>query len=199
MRLAGKTLAAETGPSDAEAILQVLAGRRDPFRHIVRRYHRRLYYYAARKMTDDAEAEDLVQKTFVTAFHRLRDFDVRQPLLPWLRGILLNHCRHVWREREREARLRGELLEARRAELELAVPAESGDDRREDALRGCMEGLSPDEREAIRLRFVEELPLEPIGERLGRSGEGVRQFLFRLRVRLNDCVKKKLAVQEGSP
>ena len=44
------------------------------------------------------------------------------------------------------------------------------------------------------MRFVEELSLEEIGVSLQRSAEAARLFLFRIRARLNQCVKKKIAL-----
>lgn len=185
---------------DHRAVEAVLAGDREAYRHVMRRYHRRLYYYVLGKAADDGEAEDIVQRTFVSAFHRLRDFDPAQSLLAWLRGIALNHCRNDLKIAVRQARLKNRLLDARRLELQergLDEPAEATEQRLL-ALRKCVKGLSDEERKAVELRFVEELPFSSIGEALARNGEAARLFLFRLRQRLADCVRKRLALGEGT-
>ena len=186
---------------DIECITQVLAGRRDAFEHIVRSYHRRLYYYVAGKVTAGGEAEDIVQKTFVTAFHSLMAFDQDKPLIDWLRGIALNHCRNEWKQHARRARLKDRLLEARRAELQLGLleQPDAGDETRLAALRQCLERLDEPEQKAIHLRFVEELPLRSIGETTGKTSEATRLYLFRIRTRLADCVKRRLASAEAHP
>ncbi|MCC6670826.1 MAG: sigma-70 family RNA polymerase sigma factor [Planctomycetes bacterium] len=51
-----------------------------------------------------AEAEDLVQSTFLTAIERARDFDPRRPLFPWLVGILTHHARNARRRAATAAR-----------------------------------------------------------------------------------------------
>lgn len=184
---------------DPRAIEAVLAGDREAYGHVMRRYHRRLYYYVLGKVADDGEAEDIVQRTFVTAFHRLRDFDPAQPMLAWLRGIALNHCRNDLKIAVRQARLKSRLLDARRMEFQeswLDEPAEDAE-QRILALRKCVKGLSDEERRAVELRFVEELPFESIGDALARNGEAARLFLFRLRQRLADCVRKRLALGEA--
>jgi hypothetical protein len=43
-------------------------------------------------------------------------------------------------------------------------------------------------------RFVQELPLAAIGAQLGRGAEAARLFLYRIRQRLADCVKKRLSI-----
>ncbi len=183
---------------DTEAVARVASGDRDAFASVVHRYHRRLYYYVIGKTADYGEAEDIVQKTFVTAFRRLAEYDPRQPLLAWLRGIALNHCRNELRAACRQARLRERLLEARRAELALGMleEPEARDERRVGALRKCVESLGEREQKALELRFVEEAPLPSIGEALSRSAEAARLLLFRVRQRLAACVKKRLALEE---
>ncbi len=184
---------------DQDAVRAVLGGDREAYAHVVRRYHRRLYYFVVGRVVDDAEAEDVVQRTFVSAFGRLREFDPARPLLAWLRGIALNHCRNDLRAACRQARLKNRLVEARRLELQEAwmEEPEELDEARVLALRKCVKTLSDEERAALRLRFVEERPLKDIGAALARNAEAARLFLFRLRQRLADCVRRRLAPGEG--
>jgi RNA polymerase sigma factor (sigma-70 family) len=148
------------------------------------------------KVTDSREVEDIVQKTFVSAFYNLVAFEPDEPLFPWLRGIALNHCRNAWRQTVRRARLKDRLLEVKRAELQLDLLDRPNldEDRRYVALRQWLEGLSEPEQKAVQLRFVEELPLQAIGQALGKSGEAARLVLFRIRARLAECVKRRLSL-----
>lgn len=186
---------------DNEWITQVLGGDREAFGLIVRAYHRRLYYYVVGKVADGAEAEDIVQKTFVSAFASLMAYDQQRPLLDWLRGIALNHCRNEWRQQARRARLQERLLETRRAEwhLELLDGPDADDVQRLAALRLCLERLDAPEQKAVHLRFVEEQPLQAIGAAVGKTGEAARLYLFRIRTRLAECVKRRLALGEALP
>jgi RNA polymerase sigma-70 factor (ECF subfamily) len=181
---------------DADCVAAVLRGDGEAFAHLVRRYHRRLYFCVVGKITDSSEAEDIVQKTFVSAFHNLVAFDPGEPLFPWLRGIALNHCRNAWRQAARRARLKDRLLEAKRAELQLGLldQPDPGEEHRHVALRQCLEGLSEPEQKAVQLRFVEELSLREIGQSLGKTAEAARLFLFRIRTRLAECVKRRLSL-----
>ena len=180
---------------DSEIISAVQAGDRDAFGALVERYQRTLYYFVVGKVADDTDAKDIVQKTFVGAFQNLAEFRLDESFFAWLKGIALNHCRNEWRRYQSQARLAGCLLEEKRAELELASFDARADDseRRMAALRQCLEQLSPHEQTVVELRFVEELPLAAIGERLGRGAEAARLFLYRIRQRLADCVKKRVS------
>lgn len=182
---------------DPDIIAAVRAGDKDAFGALVERYQRTLYYFVVGKVVDDTEAKDIVQKTFVAAFQKLAEFRVDASFFAWLKGIALNHCRNEWRRHQSQARLAGGLLEEKRAELELASFDSRPDDgeRRLAALRQCLEQLSAHEQKVVEWRFVQELPLVSIGEQLGRGAEAARLFLYRVRQRLADCVKKRLSVE----
>jgi RNA polymerase sigma-70 factor (ECF subfamily) len=186
--------------NDLQAIREVVAGNSVAFEHIVRGYQRRLCLFVGGKLPA-SEVEDVVQKTFVTAFRNLHAYDPRQPLYPWLRAIALNHCRNEWKQSERRARLLARVLEERRADLQLGgvQNPDALDEGRVAALRECLQTLSATERQALHLRFVEEMSLQEIGDRLGRSSEAARLFLFRVRARLGKCVQQKLAEQDRPP
>jgi RNA polymerase sigma-70 factor (ECF subfamily) len=184
---------------DSEIIAAVRAGDQDAFGALVERYQRTLYYFVVGKVADDTEAKDIVQKSFVAAFQNLADFRVTESFFAWLKGIALNHCRNEWRRCQSQARLARRLLEEKRAELELASFDAHPDDseQRLAALRKCLQQLGPQELTAIEMRFVQELPLAAIGEQMGRGAEAARLFLYRIRQRLANCVKKQLSLQNS--
>ncbi len=184
---------------DAECVAAVLNGAREAFAHIVRCYHQRLYFCVVGKVSDASEAEEIVQKTFVSAFQSLVAFDPAQPLFPWLRGIAVNHCRDAWKHAARQANLKMRLLAAKRAELQLGLldGLKPDEERRLVALRKCLEGLSEPEQKAIQMRYVDELPLSTVGQGLGKTSEAARLFLYRIRARLAECIERRLALSEA--
>src|SRR5690349_5613552 len=109
---------------DQVAIAETLAGDKEAYGFLVRNYHRNLYYYVVGKVPVESEAEDIVQRAFVTAYNKLSDYDFGQPFPAWLRGIALNHCRDLWKHHQRQSALKDRLVEARRAELNLQWLAE---------------------------------------------------------------------------
>jgi RNA polymerase sigma factor (sigma-70 family) len=181
---------------DAEIIARVLGGQQEAFGVLVERYQRQLYYFVIGKVVEDTEAKDIVQKSFVSAYQNLRSFQPGGSLFAWLKGIALNHCRNEWRRYHHQSTMKERLLEARRAELELAWLEERHQegDGRVSALQECMQQLTAEEQTLLELRFVQELPLQNIGGRLGRGSEAVRLWLYRVRQRLANCVRRKLSL-----
>ena len=183
---------------DNEAIRETLTGNKEAFGHLVRRYHRALYYFVVGKVPLDGEAEDIVQKTFVTAYNKLSEYRTDASFLAWLRGIAVNQCRNQWKQHQRQSELKGRLIEVRRAELQMRELSENDSEpARISALRMCMETLSDHDQKVVHLRFMQQQPLEAIARDLNRTSEAVRLLLYRIRSRLSTCVKRRLVSQEA--
>lgn len=118
---------------------------------------------------DPAEAEDLVQLTFVTAIERAKDFETGARVLPWLLGILARHAKAQNRRGARRPdplRLhvrRGEEPDARAEEVEL-------DRHVERALRSVPESYRP----VLVLRLRHGLSAGEIADALGQPTGTVR-------------------------
>ena len=67
-------------PSDPEVVARVLSGDTSSFELLMRRYNQRLFRLARSVLKDDAEAEDVVQETYVRAYAALSTFEHRSAL-----------------------------------------------------------------------------------------------------------------------
>ena len=74
--------AAHAEPSDAALVERVRAGDEAAVRALVRRHNRRLFRAARGILRDDAEAEDVVQETYVRAFINLSPVSYTHLTLP---------------------------------------------------------------------------------------------------------------------
>ena len=93
---------------------------------------------------DRHTAEDLVQSTFLAAMEDGGAWDAKQPLLPWLLGILVNRARDGRRKEQRQLDPERALL------LEPPDPAWQADLREFDqALRGALAEVPSPYREAL--------------------------------------------------
>ena len=75
--------------TDEEVVAQTLAGDTNAFEVIVRRHGKRLFAVAVSVLRDEAEAEDVVQDTYVSAFEHLHQFAGRARFSTWLARIAL--------------------------------------------------------------------------------------------------------------
>jgi RNA polymerase sigma-70 factor (ECF subfamily) len=78
--------------ADEEVVSRVLAGDHGLFEVLMRRYNQRLYRTARAIVRDSAEAEDVMQETYVRAFAALGQFEGRAQWSTWVTRIAVNEA-----------------------------------------------------------------------------------------------------------
>ena len=142
--------------TDADIVGRVLAGDVDAFAHIVARYFSRCRRYASRVLANEADADDVVQETFVRAYDALGRYQEQNRFGAWLFTILVTECRGALSRRHRRERIFvADPALVAQAESPSKVEAEL-----RDAMEHALERLEPLLREAFLLRHVEELSYE---------------------------------------
>jgi RNA polymerase sigma-70 factor (ECF subfamily) len=76
--------------SDDLILARVIGGDLEAYEGIMRHHNQRLYRIARSIVTDDAEAADVVQETFIAAFERLHELKDPAALPAWLARITRN-------------------------------------------------------------------------------------------------------------
>jgi RNA polymerase sigma factor (sigma-70 family) len=135
----------------------------------------RLLSLALHLAGNPADAEDLLQSTFVQAMQKAASFDARQPLLPWLCGILAGEAKNL---RRREDRRRSEPLPDLAGDGTGPLAAS---ERSElvAALRQHVEQLPGEQRQVLLLQLQHGLTPAEIAEALGAAPGTVRMRLHR--------------------
>jgi len=75
---------------DAELAKRVVAGDREAFRVLVKRYNQTLYRAARSVLRNEAEAEDAVQDAYLLAYRAMGKFRGDAKLSTWLVRIVVN-------------------------------------------------------------------------------------------------------------
>ena len=97
--------------ADAYLIEAVQCGDQDAWRDIIHRYEGRLISFARRMLAQPAEAEDLVQETFLGLMRSLPNYDKRRSLETYLFAILRNKLSDHFRKQRGGQRQSLESLE----------------------------------------------------------------------------------------
>ncbi|HEY0852097.1 MAG TPA: RNA polymerase sigma factor [Bradyrhizobium sp.] len=199
---------APSGPDDAEMVRRALGRDETAVRTIMQANNRRLYRLARGILRNDAEAEDVVQDTYVRAFTHLDQFRGDSSLSTWLSRIAMN---------EALGRLRRQRPGVEWSELEKSVPqaqiipfplASSDDPEKSMAqreIRDVVEHAIDELPEPFRLvfitRVIEGMNVEETAEILGLKPETVKTRLHRARNLLRDNVERKIGpvVMEAFP
>ncbi len=146
--------------------------------------------YLRRSGFASADADDLLQETFLRAFRSLRTFDPDKGRFgTWLSTIARNVARRHW------ARRRSESFDPELAEEMLADPADDGDpaERAEivAAVQACVAQLPPELATLIRLRYVDGRTTRGVAEVCGLPESTVRLHLQRAQGLLAGCLRAK--------
>jgi RNA polymerase sigma-70 factor (ECF subfamily) len=165
---------------DADLVKRVRAGDDDAFRVLVERHSRPVYRAAYRITSNAADADDVVQETFLRAYRALPNFDARAAFPTWLHRIAVNCALDlIDARRRREGRIdAGE-------DLALVPSNAAAPDRvalgaeMQRAVDAAMNALTGNERTAFVLRHFEGMPLEEIGQILGTRLNATKNTVFR--------------------
>ncbi len=148
--------------------------------------HQAVYAYFRARGVSPAEAEDLVQETFLRFCQALDRFEKDRNARAFLLGIAKN----LLRERARRVRRRGEISWT---DICLEVESQAGPCPLEQAelaqrLQECLQQLTPAARDALRWHYREQEPLERISRRLRRTVGAVKLLMYRARRALKKCL-----------
>jgi RNA polymerase sigma-70 factor (ECF subfamily) len=183
-------------PGDERAVTRFLAGDVTGFEMIVRQYSEMVFCLAAR-LVGPAEAEDVVQETFLRAYRALDRFRGESSLKTWLYAIALNRVRvrqgTLARFRKLFTRL-GKTDPENENELYFADPPDPSASPEEDAmtaerrrmLRDAMRALPEEFRTAVLLRDLDGLSYTEIADALKVPIGTVRSRIARGRALLKE-------------
>jgi RNA polymerase sigma-70 factor (ECF subfamily) len=164
-------------------------GDADAFVSIVNEYSPSLYAHAMMRLGEPRAAEDAVQETFLRAYRAMPRFDGEFHLRAWLHRILTNVCFDEGDRRRREVRT----LDRMAAFVDPSVPPadEVVDLDRAFAQRevaSALASLPEAYREALELRYVEQLSFREVADVTGVSEENARARVHRGRAALRRLI-----------
>jgi RNA polymerase sigma-70 factor (ECF subfamily) len=174
---------------DSTLISRAKLGDIQAFETIVAQYYARCLRFAHGMLRDSADADDVVQETFVRLYRALPRYEDRQRFDSWLFRILGNCCRtanalHKRREAQDVDDDRVLYNVAAPDRPDSAFDAEWGEE-----VRRALAGVPEYNREIFLLHYVEGFSYEEI-ERI----TGVRQSALKMRVkRASDHLRARLA------
>lgn len=175
---------------DREWAARAATGDQGAFRAIYRAYVKPVYWIAHGILGSPADAEDVVQETFVVAWRKLPGLELASDsLLPWLATICrfqaANRLRILRRDRANTADALDEALPDTVSVEDQVISSALADRIAEEVGR-----LDEVDRRIFRLCAVEGYAYQVAADELGVSHAVVRNRLSRVRTRLRSAVKE---------
>lgn len=196
------TVAQDRSITDDEIVSRVLAGERDVFEVLMRRYNQRLFRVSRSIVRTDEDAEDVVQEAYLRAYCHLADFEGRSQFSTWLTKIAVHEALAKRRRLQRrpsavplgdENGNYVERLASRDRDPEGVVVNEELGSILERAVDALPEGY----RSVFVLRHIEGLDTADTAEHLGLGHEAVKTRLHRARSLLRRRLNERLG--EATP
>lgn len=187
------------GPLDAELLAQAQQGQLSAFETLVERHRDRVYALALRMTRSEADAAEITQETFLSAYQHLGNFRGDAAFGSWVHRIAANHALMRLRHRKvsnetsqgldgPEFNERGTWVEYPQSDWgrpadEKALDAELG-----HAIQQAVDKLPEGYREVFLLRDFDGLSYEEIAEITGDSVAAIKSRLHRARLSLREAI-----------
>ena len=182
-------------PSDEDALLVLRVGEGDvaAYRELVTRYAAKLSRFAERLLRDRAEAEDVVQETFLRLWQHARDYSPSARVTTWLHRITHNLAVDRLRVRGRTRPLPDEEAMPQSARQ----PTLLDEKRRVVALEAALAELPERQATAIVLVHLHGLSGAEAAEVLEVGPEAVESLLARGRRALKSALSTERALERA--
>ncbi|MES2178544.1 MAG: RNA polymerase sigma factor [Gemmatimonadota bacterium] len=176
--------------TDRAIIQQVLAGDVEAFSRLVDRHYDRCARIAVRILGNREDAEEAIQDAFLRAFRALGSYEDREQFAAWLTRILVNQCRTIL---ARVVRREAVFADIDIKDAELFARTDSTNEVWPD-LDHALAQLPPEQREAIVLRYSEELTYEEMSRITGAGESALKMRVQRAFTRLRTLLKEVSSV-----
>lgn len=185
---------------DAELIADCLQGRTDAFGQLVTRYQDRLFGTLVTMLGSAEDARDVAQDAFVQAYQKLESFRGQSAFYSWLFRIALNSSVDHHRRQRRPTVSIDAAREQTGAEPTDIHPETSpsfGIERteRQELVHLALSKLSPEYREVLVLKEMEDLKYEEIAVLVKIPVGTVRSRIHRGRAELKEILERMLGDQ----
>lgn len=180
------------GPADSSKPVE--SAKVEQFAQLLGSCQRQVFLYAMGLLHNAADAEEVLQETNLVLWRKFDQYQPGTAFGRWACGIA-----HFEVLKLREKKSGKERLFSDQFIDMLATPTQRSVemlDARSDALQRCLGKLSEADRQLIAERYQASGSTRGVAESLGRSVQGTRKALHRIRLALMACIQRTIAREE---
>ena len=173
---------------ESSLIALCLKGDRKAQYALYSRYSNAMYNVCYRMVGNEAEAEDILQESFMDIFRRLDSFRSESSLGAWIKRIVINHCLNVFKKR----RIRFEEISEKASDVPETVYQDDEAivyevKRVKDAIMKLPDGY----RQVLTLYLIEGYDHAEIADILGIQETGSKSQYSRARAKLRALLSEQ--------
>lgn len=164
------------------------------FAQALQQVHVRLYSYIHMIVQDMDEADDVLQQTSIVLWRKYDTFDRSRDFFAWACGVARLEARNFLRKCRTHRLVFSDQLDELMVKSLQSTTDHDRESRRE-ALTGCIEKLSLRDRGLLERCYARGASVREVAESLKRTPQSLHNSLKRVRDGLQECVRRKLAVE----
>ena len=161
------------------------------FEIIVREKYKTVYGFLFSMLRNQQLAEELTQDTFMLLLKKIEFIDRKSPILPWL----LTTARNLAWNAQKRQNFENKIFLKGEASFEFWEAMDEqglGIDQHLKALEHCIDELSEQQSEAVKMFYSDKLTCTEIASTLNVTVEAIYNRLSRIRKSLRRCIEKKV-------
>lgn len=175
-----------------ELILQARDGDNAAFDAVVRALGPDLHMFVAFRCHKQEVIDEVVQRTFVTAWEKLETYKPQGFLLAWLKGIAKNVILQQYRENSRVHTHEADELEALICGKFIDLNDADEEDTEQEMLPQllqCLEKLDERSRAMLEKHHAERIPLAKLAQQYKKKVGALSALLQRIRKKVRGCME----------
>lgn len=189
--------------SDEKLMELLCGGEKDALVRLVERYQNDVFRFCLHYLGDTESAKETAQETFLRVYTARERFDATRVFRPWMLCIARNMCLNILKRRKvvpmesldafetgEDGAHRYSLVAATEHPLENILS-----DERKRLLLNIVNGLAPEVREVLMMRYFEQMSSREIADVLETSEGAVRTRLHRALNQLRTKCEKRLDIR----
>lgn len=170
--------------NEEQTIILAREGSLDAFHRIYQNHWKRIWRIALRYTGSGADAEDIVQETFVRVFEKMHTYKIHRSTAfdAWLNTICLNCTMDFfrrWKRKQRDKHLSFSDLPVEPASSNPSPDREVEERQAERKIQESLQFLSPRQRIIFDMRFNQHLEIREIAQCLRCSKSNIKTQIFR--------------------
>jgi len=143
-------------------------------------YHPKLLSFVVAKVSQDSDADELVQETFLNALKQLPLFRSESQLMTWMQAIARHEIADYFRKKYAKKAIQA--LSLNDAFVQALLPTKVSDSHEtSERVKLAIQTLSLQHRELLLLKYIDGKKIEEMAAELHKSVKSIESELFRAR------------------
>lgn len=170
-------------------IQRIQRGETALYEHLIQAYGQQVFTLIVRMVSNQEDAEELTQDTFLKAFQHLSSFKGNCSFSTWIYSIAYNTAISNLRKRKFDTCTMDPATLAGISDAQVDEALNEESEEQIARLNRAIERLNPEERTLISLFYYEEKPLNEVAIILGLTESNAKVKLYRVRKKIYALMK----------